>query len=425
MSLGIALFLFSSQAFASTNLLVNPGAESDGTGWTSISNGGDGMSYNFDNLVRSGTQSFQTSFGLDSIYQKVDLFANGYSTSSMDSSPAISFSVWFATRGDQGGQYYVKFALLQQDGTTVVTSTNFGDSGSLISVGAGTDWTEIAHTCSGYGAGVRYVYIEFGGQDQSFWAGNYGTHFDDASIVASPVSSAVTGGGNAMPWWGYLPPKGPFSLALHGGGSTTDATQVLLDISASSDVDRMAISRYEDFRATGIIPFSPSIAWSLCGAPFCEAGTYDVYAKFYQSYGVTSPVQHLVITYVPAGSKSFDLQETSTTSAATSLLRTIPASTPESIVPLFTRNLRQGERGPDVKQLQIFLNTHGHLLAKNGVGSPGEETDVFGPALKRALVHFQETHANEILKPFGLKKGTGIFAGQTRSFVNTQLNTKK
>lgn len=390
---------------ASTNLLTNPGAELDGAGWSTIQNGGDGMSYDFDAFVRSGTKSFQTSFGLDSISQTVDLYANGYSAEDMNQAPSISMGVWVGTRNDQAGQYYVKFSLLAADGATVVTSTSFGSEFSLISIDAGTDWTQVSHTFSQYGNGIRYAKIEFGGQDQSFWAGNYGTHFDDASITVSPVNH----GGTSMPWWGYVPPKGPFSITLQEGGSITNSPQVMLKISASSDVDRMAFSRYEDFRATGIIPFAESLPWSICGEPSCAPGTYDLYAKFYQSYGLASPVQHISITYTPTVQK---------TEPIVSMSLSAPNQQEKKNLEQFVRDLRPGDRGEDVKRLQKFLNEQGYTVASKGNGSRGNETDVYGPALRRALARFQEAYADKILAPLDIKKGSGIFGTRTRSLVN-------
>lgn len=410
------LILCSSPVLASTNLLTNPGAESGGTGWVTIQNGGNGMSYTFDGFVRSGSQSFQTSFGLDSISQQVDLFANGYSTSSMVTSPDIYFSVWFFTRPDQAGRYYAKFSLLEQDGSTVVNSRSFGSPSALVAVPGGTGWTEVSYTFSNYGGGIRYVAIEFGGRDQSSWAGNYGTHFDDASISVATVSAGAdtTGGGNPMPWWGYVPPKGPFAIALSSGGSMASTTEAMLNLSASPDVDRMALSRTEDFKTSGIVPFSTTLPWSICGAQVCTAGLYDVYAKFYQSYGLSSPVQHLAIAYAPV--ESIALPSATTTSSSISI------ASPESRVFRFTRNLRLGDQDSDVKRLQEFMNTHGFILAKSGTGSPGKETDVFGPALKRMIVRFQEANKEKLLTPLGLKKGTGIFSTQTRKAVNALLD---
>ena len=76
---------------------------------------------------------------------------------------------------------------------------------------------------------------------------------------------------------------------------------------------------------------------------------------------------------------------------------------------------------PDVLELQKYLNAQGFLLAQNGIGSPGEETNYFGPLTYKALIEFQETHSIDILAPVGLKKGTGYFGSSTRAFVNRIL----
>lgn len=414
-ALGFLFFIQAQPSFAATNPLTNPGAESGGTGWTTIANGGNGMSYSFDTFVHSGAQSFQTSFGLDSVSQRVDLLAHGYSANDLDSAPSITFNIWVGTRADQAGQYYVKFSLLQQDGSTVVTTTNFGTSSALVPLAANTSWFPVDYTFSNYGSGVRYAYIEFGGQDQSGWAGNYGTHFDDASINVAEVLHG--GGGSTMPWWGYVPPKGPFSVTMHGAGSIATTTDVVLDLSASTDVDRMALSRREDFYGSGIVPFSTSIPWSVCGAAICDPGTYDVYVKFYQAYGLSSPAQHLVITY--KSPENILVNETIKTVSSPSASSTTSVRIEDNHPVLFARNLRLGDRGHDVKRLQVFLNQHGFMLARAGHGSVGNETDVFGPMLKQALLRFQEANMEKLLTPLGLKKGTGAFGFRTLELVNS------
>jgi len=85
----------------------------------------------------------------------------------------------------------------------------------------------------------------------------------------------------------------------------------------------------------------------------------------------------------------------------------------------FARNLQLQEHGADVQQLQELLNTHGALVAANGSGSPGTETDYFGSLTYQALIRFQNAHAAEILTPLGLSKGTGFFGAATRAYVNS------
>jgi hypothetical protein len=81
----------------------------------------------------------------------------------------------------------------------------------------------------------------------------------------------------------------------------------------------------------------------------------------------------------------------------------------------FTRTLRKGMTGEDVRALQQFLNCAGFTLAATGPGSPGKETDMFSAKTYGAVLKFQEAYASEVLAPGGLTKGTGVFAGYSRA----------
>ncbi len=76
----------------------------------------------------------------------------------------------------------------------------------------------------------------------------------------------------------------------------------------------------------------------------------------------------------------------------------------------FTRSLTIGSTGLDVKQLQIFLNTHGYIIANIGNGSRGNETTYFGPATRNALAKFQSVK--------GISPAVGYFGPLTRGVVN-------
>lgn len=67
----------------------------------------------------------------------------------------------------------------------------------------------------------------------------------------------------------------------------------------------------------------------------------------------------------------------------------IVASLPVSVTLFLTRTLSSGARGVDVKSLQQFLNRNGFVVAISGLGSPGEETEFFGPATRAAVIKFQ------------------------------------
>ncbi len=83
----------------------------------------------------------------------------------------------------------------------------------------------------------------------------------------------------------------------------------------------------------------------------------------------------------------------------------------------FTRNLKRGDRGEDVRALQRFLNTHGFAVTVSGDGSSGKETTYFGPATVSALIRFQNAYKSDILAPAGLSAGTGFFGAFTRGKV--------
>ncbi len=89
----------------------------------------------------------------------------------------------------------------------------------------------------------------------------------------------------------------------------------------------------------------------------------------------------------------------------------------------FTQNLRTGSRGTDVKYLQIMLNATGFTVAETGAGSPGNETEYFGPRTDAAVKEMQTAFASEVLAPVGLTTATGFVGPQTRAKLNSLLET--
>jgi|GEM_PF-3243777 len=77
----------------------------------------------------------------------------------------------------------------------------------------------------------------------------------------------------------------------------------------------------------------------------------------------------------------------------------------------FTRNLYIGSRGNDVKMLQKALNSMADTqVAVSGAGSPGNETEYFGPATRNAVIAFQAKT--------GVTPALGYFYPLTRAKMN-------
>ncbi len=82
------------------------------------------------------------------------------------------------------------------------------------------------------------------------------------------------------------------------------------------------------------------------------------------------------------------------------------------------RNLKMGDSGQDVRELQITLNQNADTrIAITGPGSPGNETTHFGVLTRLAVIRLQQKYAADILAPVGLTIATGFVGGQTRLFL--------
>lgn len=91
----------------------------------------------------------------------------------------------------------------------------------------------------------------------------------------------------------------------------------------------------------------------------------------------------------------------------------VPDAAEPTLPPLvLTRNLFYGVQGADVKWLQQFFNAHGFKLADTGPGSPGNETEFFGPLTRDAAMRYQQAK--------GITPVAGYVGPITRGFINSQ-----
>ena len=168
------------------------------------------------------------------------------------------------------------------------------------------------------------------------------------------------------------------------------------------------------------------IAESGAGSPGQETTyfgelTRQALAQYQQTYGITpaagyfGPVTRAHVNGVQgfgstSGSASDGAPVFTTTDTEEPPEQTPPQDPPAQQSYNFTIDLSVGSTGEDVRQLQIFLNTNGYIIAESGAGSPGQETTYFGELTRQALAQYQQT--------YGITPAAGYFGPVTRAHVN-------
>ena len=182
-----------------------------------------------------------------------------------------------------------------------------------------------------------------------------------------------------------------------GNNIKVSSPTIALQLNADPTIVKgYAISLDPTFKNSSILPLPPIKDKAIFTLPN-KAGVYTVHLKYYSATGYSSDTIVQTVAYTPT-----TIGTTANTGTNTK----------------FARTLKLGMSGVDVKALQVFLNSQGYVVAKTGAGSPGYETNFYGPATARAVTKLQEAHKDTILKGYGLEKGTGIFAAATMAFVN-------
>lgn len=255
----------------------------------------------------------------------------------------------------------------------------------------------------------------------------YNPSVDEHTVAAAFTIAAAPAamGGSGLPAAAFLSPSAPeggFKVIINSGALSTADKNVSLKLIYQSVNDpkatRFALSNDLDFTMASIMDLSrfnsDAYSWDICAnlvgssAQSCSAGKHMVYVKFYTSWGRASEAVSASINYSPSSLGQV--------SGGTGVSTGVNLSDF-----VFTRALRLGDSGSDVKKLQEFLNAKGFTVSQSGPGSTGHETTFFGRATEAAVKKFQEAYADQILTPLGLKSGTGIFGAATRRMVNSLL----
>jgi hypothetical protein len=85
----------------------------------------------------------------------------------------------------------------------------------------------------------------------------------------------------------------------------------------------------------------------------------------------------------------------------------------------FTKSLQVGSRDQEVRRLQQILNSDSRtVVAQSGIGSPGNETDLYGVATREAVKKFQALFIEYI----GV--ANGVFGPKTRTVMNAVCNSE-
>ncbi len=97
-----------------------------------------------------------------------------------------------------------------------------------------------------------------------------------------------------------------------------------------------------------------------------------------------------------------------------------PGGSASSVCPYtWTRALGQGSSGVDVMRLQQYLNASPDTrLALSGAGSPGLETQYYGPITAAAVSKFQVKYRAQVLAPLSLVNPTGYFGPSSMAQAN-------
>ena len=177
------------------NLLLNPNGSNNLTGWDIDMAGGNGWdtSYNANN----GAVFFVNSHGICVKSQTIDLLSY-YNATTLDTEPIITYSEYY--RGYENGSseaddYFLNIYLYDEN---MIEITSY-KSGTITT---SAEWQQLQGYISNYGAGLRYIKYEHGGNGNNGWAGYYGSMINNSYItVGNPILYNSGNNTNSLAGW--------------------------------------------------------------------------------------------------------------------------------------------------------------------------------------------------------------------------------
>ena len=214
------------------------------------------------------------------------------------------------------------------------------------------------------------------------------------NVKAAPSSGGGGGGGGggSVSIGGGATASSPNSAIINNGAISTQSSQVTLTLFTQTGT-KMMISNTADFAGAVWEPYTLTKQWTLSSGN----GQKTVYVKFMDATGAVSAINQSMITL-----------ETLVVQTTPESVTTPTVSTNQT---LFSKNLKMGMSDPEVKLLQKYLNAHGFVVAKSGVGSSGHENNYFGALTKKAVSKLQKTNG---------MTADGVIGSKTRKYLNTQ-----
>jgi len=209
---------------------------------------------------------------------------------------------------------------------------------------------------------------------------------EKSSVASATTNSASSGGGGGGGYSDTTPPTNT-SVVINSNATTTNSLAVTLTLGAT-DAVYMMIANDSSFTNATWVNYATSYVWNLTSG----GGTKTVYVKFKDGSGNVSAA--ISDTILLAGSDT-----------ATSTTGTVLVSPTLKSGFVFKVKIKFGDKGEEVRQLQIVLKELGYL--KNAKANA-----IFNAVTRKALLAYQR--ANKI-------KATGILDDATR----LKLNGKK